>query len=245
MAVERFTRNPDSRRARAVTRVTIGSGEGFGQDEIAALDEIAGNLAGPLLQRQTRSLKEFMESRGWPTTLGWYWANDDGSRWQLAESRAEAKPGWATLSVVHPAALYEPRSAERDAFDMLALSEQLDRLLDSGAPGEKLVEIAILFGMLVGRNNFERQFGRATDIGIGRILGGRKGGKAYGALKEPDRERRLGALRRAIDEAPDAGPSAWARAVKRFWPNSDDPEGAALKFYNRNRDLLGHEILMS
>src|SRR4051794_28725958 len=94
MAVERYTRDPNSRRARSVTQVTIKPGEGLGQDEIAALDEIARNLAGPLLQRQARQLEEFMEKRGWPTTLGRYWANEDGSRWQRPADRAEARPDW-------------------------------------------------------------------------------------------------------------------------------------------------------
>jgi hypothetical protein len=244
MPVERSVLDPDTRRARAVVRVTFDTAAGMGADEIEALGEIVEQQGESYLDVQTRLVREYMVCRGWPASTGAYWSNNDGSRWEAAKAGG-ARPDWAVLGVRHPAQLYPERSPEKDAFELLWRCEILRSRMESAAPAPELVEHAIRLGMLAGRVSFEARFGRACDVGIGRILSGRKGGRAYADTKEFDRERRIGALRRAIDAAPTAGPSSWARAVKELWPDSDDPEAAARKFYARNRRLLGHEIPLS
>jgi hypothetical protein len=243
MPVERFVLDPDTRRARSIVRVTFGPGLDLAPDELAATEEIPTTSGDQILDRQLRILEKYMTTRGWPARTGLYWSNDDGSRWETALT--PERPKWATQCVHHPAQLYPERSAERDACDILARCEGLTAAIKAEAPAPKLVDLAIELGVLMGRIKFEAQFGRACDVGIGRILSGGKGGRAYADTKEFERERRLGALRRAIVASPTAGPSAWARTVKELWPDSDDPEGAARKFYERHKDELGHEILMS
>ena len=255
MSVERLVLDPDTRRARSVVRVRfeaeahlvelgtapVRAGLTFGPDELAAMNEISATRRA--LDQQIALIAEYMAARGWPARLGPYWSNGDGSRWEPAQN-SDLAPGRATNPIRHPAQLFPERSPERDAFEILLRCESLRGLIQAGADAN-LVDQAIHLGMLMGRNSFEAQFGRACDIGIGRILSGRKGGRAYADTKEFQRERRLGALQRAIDQAPEAGPSAWARAVAQHWSDSNDPEATARKFYTRHKDKLRHEVPMS
>lgn len=244
MAVERKVLDPDTRRARTVVRVTFGRDEPLGAAEIEALNEGSVEKGASRLEQQMELVGEFMAQRSWPQRCGRYWANADASRWE-AET---VKPDWATKLIKHPAQCYPERSAERDAFEILLRCEMLTDIVRRRAPPEEIAERAIDLGMLIGRNNFEAQFGRACDIGIGRILSGSKGGKAYANTTEFLRDRRLGALQRAIDANPSAGPSEWTRKVSGLWPDSADKKAAvaaALRFYQRHKDKFRHEILMS
>ena len=243
MPVERSVLDPDTRRARSIVRITFrrADGEEFGPDELTKMAEIPTTSGVSALDQQMALIAEYMRARGWPAQLGRCWANSDGTRWELAENA----PDWAARLILHPAQLYPERSPERDAFEILLLCENVRGMIQAKATATSLVGRAIELGMLLGRNKFEAQFGRACDVGIGRILSGGKGGRAYADTKEFERELRLGALQRAIVASPTAGPSAWARTVKELWPDSDDPEGAARKFYGRHKEELGHEILMS
>jgi hypothetical protein len=240
MPVHRYVSDPGTRMARARVRVTVEPGTSPGREEREALREGLSALAGSRLDELERIGREYMAARGWPVAPGeYYWTNNDGSR-RAPAAADENRPPWATfLAWGHPAHRFPEGSPERDAWELLWYCGRLRHLMATGAPAAALVDQAIELGMVAGRAKFEARFGRATDVGIRRIRAGHIGGRANAEQNHAFRkERRLGALQRAIDASPQAGRSAWARAIAGEWPNSVSPEaaaGAARKFFDECR----------
>ena len=165
------------------------------------------------------------------------------TRYHVGSQRKRDRPDWATRRIRHPAQLYPERSPERDAFEILLRCENVRGMIKAGADAT-LVDRAIDLGMLMGRIKFEAQFGRACDIGIGRILSGvRAAGRTPTPrnLRESDASAHSSELLTPSPRRPfRLGARQWLR-LARF----RRPRGCGEKILPRHKDQLRHEILMS